>query len=76
MPEKKLKYFLSRERVKCISIYHSPLYPAQEIAALTHIPGAEDFGDMRGSLIPTDENLLPRDFFPLSREILSPQKNS
>lgn len=41
MPEKKLKDFLSRKRVKYISIYHSPLYTAQEIAALTHIPGKE-----------------------------------
>jgi Ala-tRNA(Pro) deacylase len=39
MPEKKLKNFLSRERVKHISIYHSPTYTAQEIAALAHIPG-------------------------------------
>jgi Ala-tRNA(Pro) deacylase len=41
MPEKKLKDFLSREKVKHISIYHSPTYTAQEIAALTHIPGKE-----------------------------------
>jgi Ala-tRNA(Pro) deacylase len=39
MSEKKLKEFLSREGVKYISIYHSPLYTAQEIAALTRIPG-------------------------------------
>ena len=41
MPGKKLKNFLSREKVKYIRIYHSPLYGAQEIAALTHIPGKE-----------------------------------
>jgi Ala-tRNA(Pro) deacylase len=41
MPEKKLKDFLSRGKVKHISIYHSPTYTAQEIAALTHIPGKE-----------------------------------
>ncbi len=41
MPEKKLKDFLSREKVKYISIYHSPAYTAQEIAALAHIPGKE-----------------------------------
>jgi len=41
MPEKKLKDFLSREGVKYVSIYHSPAYTAQEIAALTHIPGKE-----------------------------------
>ncbi len=41
MPEKKLKDFLSRERVKHMSIYHFPTYTAQEIAALTHIPGKE-----------------------------------
>lgn len=41
MPVKKLKDFLDREKVKYISISHSPAYTAQEIAAAAHVPGRE-----------------------------------
>jgi Ala-tRNA(Pro) deacylase len=41
MPIKKLKEFLDREGIKYVSIRHSPAYTAQEIAAVTHIPGKE-----------------------------------
>lgn len=41
MPVKKLKDFLDRENVKYVSILHSPIYTAQEIAALVHVKGKE-----------------------------------
>ncbi len=41
MPVKKLKELLEKENVKYVSIYHSPTYTAQEIAASAHIPGKE-----------------------------------
>jgi Ala-tRNA(Pro) deacylase len=39
MPVQKLKEFLNREKVKYISMIHSPAYTAQEIAAAAHVPG-------------------------------------
>jgi Ala-tRNA(Pro) deacylase len=41
MPVKKLKEFLDQNKIKYISISHSPAYTAQEIAAMAHIPGKE-----------------------------------
>jgi Ala-tRNA(Pro) deacylase len=41
MPVKKLKDFLDRENVKYVSIYHSIVYTAQEIAELVHVKGRE-----------------------------------
>ena len=41
MPIRKLKEFLDREGIRYVSIRHSPAYTAQEIAAVTHIPGKE-----------------------------------
>ena len=41
MPETRLIDFLNKEHVKYVTIGHSPAYTAQEIAALTHIPGKE-----------------------------------
>ncbi len=41
MPVKKLKDFLDSNNIKYISITHSPVYTAQEIAASAHIPGKE-----------------------------------
>ena len=39
MPVKKLKEFLDREKVKYVSIIHSPAFTAQEVAASAHVPG-------------------------------------
>jgi len=39
MPTKKLKEFLDREKVKYVTISHSPAYTMSEIAATAHIPG-------------------------------------
>jgi Ala-tRNA(Pro) deacylase len=41
MPVQRLKEFLDRERVKYVSIQHSPAYTAQEVAATAHVPGRE-----------------------------------
>jgi len=41
MPVKKLKEFLDGEKIKYVSIVHSPAYTAQEVAASAHITGRE-----------------------------------
>ncbi len=41
MPANKLKEFLDDNRVKYISIRHSPAYTAQEVAASAHVKGKE-----------------------------------
>ena len=41
MPVRKLKEFLDQEKVKYVSIVHSPAYTAQEVAASAHITGRE-----------------------------------
>ncbi len=39
MPAKKLKDFLDQNKIKYVSIKHSPAFTSQEIAQSTHIPG-------------------------------------
>jgi Ala-tRNA(Pro) deacylase len=41
MPLRKLKEFLDAQKVKYVSITHSPAYTATEVAESTHIPGRE-----------------------------------
>ena len=41
MPVKTLKHFLDVNRVKYVSIIHSPAYTAQEVAQSVHLPGRE-----------------------------------
>jgi Ala-tRNA(Pro) deacylase len=41
MPVRKLKEFLDREKIKYVSIVHSPAFTAQEVAASAHITGRE-----------------------------------
>jgi Ala-tRNA(Pro) deacylase len=41
MPAATLKRFLDENRIRYVSIQHSPTYTAQEIAASAHIPGRE-----------------------------------
>ncbi|KAA0253816.1 YbaK/EbsC family protein [Acidobacteria bacterium ACD] len=41
MPVKKLKAYLDDNRVRYVTIIHSPAYTSQEIAASAHIPGKE-----------------------------------
>jgi len=39
MPAKKLKDFLDQNKIKYVSIKHSPAFTSQEIAQSAHIPG-------------------------------------
>ena len=41
MAASKLKAFLDKEKIKYVSLTHSPAYTAQEIAASAHVPGKE-----------------------------------
>jgi|ERR1051325_25183 Ala-tRNA(Pro) deacylase len=41
MPARRLKEYLDKEKVKYISMIHSPAYTAQEVAASAHIAGRE-----------------------------------
>jgi len=41
MPVRKLKDHLDKEKIKYITIVHSPAYTAQEVAASAHITGRE-----------------------------------
>ena len=41
MPVKRLKSYLDENKVKYITIKHSSVYTAQEIAAFAHIPGKD-----------------------------------
>jgi len=41
MPLEKLKSFLDGNGVKYLLVKHSPAYTAQELAALSHVPGNE-----------------------------------
>lgn len=41
MPARKLKEFLDRNKVKYVTVVHSPAYTAQEIAASAHVRGKE-----------------------------------
>ena len=41
MPVRKLKEFLDSQRVKYVSISHSPAFTAMEVAASAHVTGKE-----------------------------------
>src|SRR3990167_632440 len=41
MPVKKLKEFLDNQRVKYVSLTHSPAFTSQEIAAAAHVSGKQ-----------------------------------
>jgi len=41
MPAKKLKDFLDNQKVKYVTITHSPAYTAQEVAASAHVSGKD-----------------------------------
>jgi Ala-tRNA(Pro) deacylase len=41
MPVQKLKEFLDANKVKYVTVSHSPAYTAQELAAQAHVPGKE-----------------------------------
>jgi len=41
MPARKLREFLDKGNIRYVTITHSPVYTAQEIAASAHVPGKE-----------------------------------
>jgi len=41
MPSKRLKEFLDKQKVKYVTITHSPAFTAQELAATAHVSGRE-----------------------------------
>ena len=69
MPVKKLKAFLDQEKIKYISIVHSPAYTAQEVAASAHITGKELAktvivqldGEMAMAVLPANRKIILQD---------------
>ena len=69
MPVKKLKEFLDKEKIKYVSIVHSPAYTAQEVAASAHITGRELAktvivqldGEMAMAVLPTNRKIVLQD---------------
>ena len=69
MPVKKLKEFLDKEKIKYISIVHSPAYTAQEVAASVHITGRELAktvivqldGEMAMAVLPANRKIILQD---------------
>ena len=66
MPVKKLKDFLDQQRVKYISITHSPAYTAQEIAASAHVSGK----DMAKTVIVKLDGQMAMAVLPAHRKII------
>ena len=69
MPVKKLKEFLDQEKIKYVSIVHSPAYTAQEVAASAHITGRELAktvivqldGQMAMAVLPANRKIILQD---------------
>ncbi len=69
MPVKTLKEYLDREKVKYVSITHSPAYTAQEVAQSAHIRGREVAktviveldGQMAMAVLPADRKIVIQD---------------
>jgi Ala-tRNA(Pro) deacylase len=69
MPVKKLKEFLDQEKIKYVSIVHSPAYTAQEVAASAHITGRELAktvivqldGEMAMAVLPANRKIVLQD---------------
>ena len=69
MPVKKLKEFLDKEKIKYVSIIHSPAYTAQEVAASAHITGKELAktvivqldGEMAMAVLPANRKIILQD---------------
>jgi Ala-tRNA(Pro) deacylase len=65
MPTKKLKEFLDSERVKYVTVSHSPAYTAQEIAASAHVRGK----DMAKTVMVTLDGRMAMAVLPASRKV-------
>jgi Ala-tRNA(Pro) deacylase len=69
MPVRQLKEYLDQERIKYVTIIHSPAYTAQEVAASAHIPGRELAktviveldGEMAMAVLPTNRKIVLQD---------------
>lgn len=69
MPVQKLKEFLDREKIKYVSIVHSPAYTAQEVAASAHVTGRELAktvivqldGEMAMAVLPANRKIVLQD---------------
>ena len=69
MPVKTLKSFLDKEKIKYVSIVHSPAYTAQEVAASAHITGRELAktvivqldGEMAMAVLPANRKIVLQD---------------
>lgn len=69
MPVKKLKAFLDQEKIKYVSIVHSPAYTAQEVAESAHIKGKELAktvivqldGEMAMAVLPANRKIILQD---------------
>jgi Ala-tRNA(Pro) deacylase len=69
MPVRQLKEYLDQERIKYVTIIHSPAYTAQEVAASAHIPGKELAktviveldGEMAMAVLPANRKIVLQD---------------
>ena len=66
MPVKILKEFLDKERIKYVSIVHSPAYTAQEVAASAHITGRE----LAKTVIVQLDGVMAMAVLPANRKII------
>ena len=66
MPAKKLKEFLDSQRIKYVSIQHSPAFTAQEIAASTHVSGR----DFAKTVIVKVEGVMAMVVLPANRKVV------
>ena len=66
MPVAKLREFLDSQKVKYVSIIHSPAYTAQEIAASAHLPGKE----LAKTVIVKIEGRIAMAVLPANRKVI------
>jgi Ala-tRNA(Pro) deacylase len=65
MPTNKLREFLDGQRVKYVTVSHSPAYTAQEIAASAHVRGK----DMAKTVMVTLDGRMAMAVLPASRKV-------
>jgi Ala-tRNA(Pro) deacylase len=65
MPVKKLREFLDGEKVKYVTMHHSPAYTAQEIAASAHVRGKE----LAKTVMVTLDGRMAMAVLPASRKV-------
>ena len=65
MPVRKLREFLDSQKVKYVTINHSPAYTAQEIAASAHVRGSE----LAKTVIVTLDGRMAMAVLPASRKV-------